>query len=416
MGPRLTVRKVEKLSKGRKYAYYRGRLSFPFDTITGMKPSPKEFYAKTEREVRAMAEAYKLPNQSLDKTTTFLDYVRNDYLPQQEARTKLSDVAARLSWGYFVRRRRRLTQYLLSPTSEALIAVKLREARIGYVTSEMMENFFRALEVCQASPEDRRSLKDDIATALKPIRRKLPEPLSEYFVGIKVPRIERKERLVFDAEMIFRSIIDDDKPLMDRCLVAFQFFTMCRPSEMFALTWEDVDLKAGTALLNKAMRPVDGGFAVSSGSKIGAIGDRRFEMNPTLVGLLRSLRKGAMASRKPSKHVFTTLTGMPITGWRWNKNVWPRVRKNLALPNGPTFYSLKALGNSYSRAMGSSPEANMKLMGQRSTRMGSTTYRVVMPEETASIRKSFETGIATARALKASDAGEKAGKRFARRR
>src|SRR5664279_5486341 len=66
-------------------------------------------------------------------------HIRNEYLPQQEARTKLDDIKVRLSWGYFVRRRRRLTQYLLSPREDALLAVKLREARIGHVTSEMME-------------------------------------------------------------------------------------------------------------------------------------------------------------------------------------------------------------------------------------------------------------------------------------
>jgi integrase len=172
----------------------------------------------------------------------------------------------------------------------------------------MMEAFFDALQRAGVPAEYRRCLKDDIAVALKPIRRKLP-------------------------------------PLMDRCLVAFQFFMMCRPSEMWALTWEDVDLKSGRVLLNKAMRAVSGGFAVSSGSKIGPRGDRSAEMGETLTGLLRALRKAAMASSGQSNHVFTTLTGMPITGWRWNKNVWPRVRKNLELPDGPTFYSLKALGN-----------------------------------------------------------------------
>jgi integrase len=415
MEPRLTVSKIAKTVKGAESSYYRARLSFPFDPTTGIKPPDKEFYATTDREARTKAGAYKLPNQALDKKTRFVDYIVSEYLPQQQTRTKLEDIEARLSWGYFVRRRRRLTRYLLAPVEEGLRSATLREAKIGYLSSEMMEAYFRSLELCGVSAENRRSLKDDIATALKPIRRKLPEPLSEYFVGIKVPKVERRERLVFDVELIFGVIIDEDKPLMDRSLVAFQFFTMCRPSEMFALTWEDIDLRAGKVLLNKAMRSVDGGFAVSDGSKIGPIGDRQFDLNPTLLALLRSLRKTSMATNKQSNHVFTTLTGMPITGWRWNKNVWPRVRKNLSLPNGPTFYSLKASGNSYTRANGSSAEANMKIMGQRSTRMGSTVYRVVMPEETANVHENFERGIAKARALKSAQGGENPGKRWAKK-
>jgi hypothetical protein len=57
----------------------------------------------------------------------------------------------------------------------------------------------------------------------------------------------------------------------------------------------------------------------------------------------------------------------------------------------------------------------MKLMGQRSTRMGNTVYRVVMPEETAKTRESLEDGVAKARALKSRKGGENLGKRSAKK-
>jgi hypothetical protein len=118
--PRLSVTRVRKAVNGAVYAYYRARLTFPFDATTGVKPPPKEFYAKTDREARAKARAYKAPNRALDTTTVFLDYIKVDYLAQQEARTHLDDVEQRLSWGYFVRRRRRLERYFLQPEEEVL--------------------------------------------------------------------------------------------------------------------------------------------------------------------------------------------------------------------------------------------------------------------------------------------------------
>jgi integrase len=40
----------------------------------------------------------------------------------------------------------------------------------------------------------------------------------------------------------------------DRALIAFLFTIQCRPSELFALTWDDIDLRSGTVSFNKATR------------------------------------------------------------------------------------------------------------------------------------------------------------------
>lgn len=62
-------------------------------------------------------------------------------------------------------------------------------------------------------------------------------------------------------------------------------------------------------------------------------------------------------------------------------NEWPRVREALALPEGPTFYSLKTAGNSYALANGVSSAAQARKMGHTSTRMADNTYRQILNAE-----------------------------------
>ncbi len=58
-----------------------------------------------------------------------------------------------------------------------------------------------------------------------------------------------------------------------------------------------------------------------------------------------------------------------------------RIRKELKLPDGPTFYSLKTTGNTYALANGNPSAVQAKKMGHTTTRMADNDYRTIMDAE-----------------------------------
>jgi integrase len=78
-------------------------------------------------------------------------------------------------------------------------------------------------------------------------------------------------------------------PLARRQLYAFAIYTGLRPSEIQALTWGDVDLRAGVLSVNKAAESVTG---KRKSTKTEA-GHRVIELVPALVPFLESLASGA---------------------------------------------------------------------------------------------------------------------------
>ena len=62
------------------------------------------------------------------------------------------------------------------------------------------------------------------------------------------------------------------------------------------------------------------------------------------------------------------------------------IRKQLGLPEGPTFYSLKHLGNSYLQSRGATAAAAAYRMGHADDRMARSTYRVLLAEKSDAAR------------------------------
>jgi integrase len=66
------------------------------------------------------------------------------------------------------------------------------------------------------------------------------------------------------------------------------------------------------------------------------------------------------------------------------------MRKALGLPDGPTFYSLKRLGNSYALAHGANVSIQAARMGHSSPRMALTAYRDVLRAEHRTVADLFD--------------------------
>jgi integrase len=160
-------------------------------------------------------------------------------------------------------------------------------------------------------------------------------------------------RLIFDHEQIFQIITDSTKLIDDRVFIAFLFMIQCRPSEMFALTWADVDFKKGSVRINKAMRrdKEKSRYMVTPGSKIrkkGKIGkdpgNREIMMPKLLCDLMNNLKQWQQDNGSNPLWPFLSVQGLQLTGDLFRAK-WRGVKKRTGLPTekgAPTFLHAQA--------------------------------------------------------------------------
>jgi len=211
-----------------------------------------------------------------------------------------------LSWTRYSDRKSRLERFIIEPKKKPHIeAARIRKVVLGRLKAPVVEEFFNALEREGVGAITRGKLRSDLRLALKQAKRRIPERIGDYFEDVTIPTLGRKPRKPFDADQIL-SVINDPAKLADhRALVAFQFVTQCRPSEMFALTWPDLDLKSGLVKFEKAVRRTDDGFKVTAGTKTAQKGVRQVPLGVNLTQLLRTLKALATADGYGDGRVFT---------------------------------------------------------------------------------------------------------------
>lgn len=362
-----------------KNGTWRARLTFEKDPESGIRPAPMDFYGKTEGEAAKKREKYKNEKRKRDhEKLTFVGYVKDRFIPYSK---ELVD-AGKLSYTYYQRRKSLLTNYLIEPAKEKFKSSPLRTVLISELRPYHIQQWFDMVKASDISQEYTYRLKCDFRAILKSMREKLPEkPLGLYLERLPEGSLPPRQKpiVMFEAADIFERITNESYPLEDRAIVAAMFILNRRPSEIFALQWSDVDFDSATVHINKRMRQVSGGsFEIAKGTKNkkGDQGMRELQMGTYLYPLLARLKEQAK-----STFVFLTKTEkVPYTVQNMRKN-WPLIRKCLNLPDGPTFYSLKHLGNSYALANGVSPEAQAWKMGHSSPRMALQTYRQITSSE-----------------------------------
>lgn len=414
---------VEVMRGGKKV--WRARLFFPFDKELGYKPAPKDFYAKTAAEADALRRAYVPEKKTLDKSATFLQYIEKEFLSKQEELAR----AGHYTWSHFEGRKDRLTRFLISPQEKKIESLPIRRVVLGSIRPDHIQGFFHALTVAKVGNEYRRKLKDDLSIALQECKKRIPEPWRNYFEDVKAPASVRRfsQRELFDWRVVCQSILDDSKPLRERALVAIAMHTLRRPSELFALKWKDIDWKRRQIVIRKAMRKTADGYQVQDRTKNGV--ETMIELAPIYLDLLKQLKSqpglscekcgyGETANhhRVPrfkhkiaegvhhfspvmagdNDYIFTTTMGLPLNKENF-KGVWKSIKKNLELPDGPTFYSFKHMANTAAQERGVSVGALADRMGHTTDIMARLTYRNITDEERHKATSVFEDMLALAR-------------------
>lgn len=372
---------------------WRARLHFPFDPELGIKPKPRDFYGKTKREAAEKRASWRPINASLDRETTFLAYLRTEFDSLQEARFN----ARELSWQRLCNRRSRLRRFVLEPNDPRLASSQIRKVTLATLRPQHIEDYFNALLLAGVSAGNRNALLADLRLALRPVKRRIPSAYEDYFENLRLAQQQTRPQRLFNASAVLDAVTNESLPIEARAFVGFIFMTLCRPSEMFALEWSDIDLRDGTVRIDKAVRLTPNGYAVDGGTKTGSKGNRTRPLNATLLALLRSLKKSQMQSGTFGGRVFLW-KGKPLTKER-TRYAWRDAKKALALPDGPTFYSLKKLGNSLLGARGASPEARAALMGHTTPRMAMQTYRDVANAEILDATSLFDRALSEMRNL-----------------
>lgn len=376
--------------------YWVARYHFPADTVTGERKTPKDFYAKTQREADAKRKAwvaqYEL-NPRADTSATFGDYITNEFIPHEQARTQLQVTSPRkLSFGKYSERKSRLTKFAKGE-KPFLQTKRLCATLIADLEPRQFKAYLESIEA-NLSPSLFNKIRQDLKLVLKELKgrtRYAPSTFFDYFPakGNETP----KAKVLDDPDDVLRKIKDPQYPLEHRALVAGQFTMQARPQELVALTWADVDLEAGTATINKRLQlvaPAEGeerktAFEVTPGTKTGAKGVRTIYLGPLMCGLLRELRKAHMNT----VFVFPYIDGTLLSKMRLRR-LWATIKKTMELKT-VQFYHLKTLGNSYLLSKGVSASAQAARMGHTTTAMAEGAYRNPLDAEQRAAAEVFGT-------------------------
>jgi integrase len=99
------------------------------------------------------------------------------------------------------------------------------------------------------------------------------------------------------------------------------FHTGMRPSELSALTWNDVNMETGTVSITKSRYMGDDGAPKTYGS------NRVIEIDGTVVEVLKLLPSRALGL----KHVFVNKDGKPVNAKKWSEHNWKEPLKDLGI-------------------------------------------------------------------------------------
>jgi len=141
------------------------------------------------------------------------------------------------------------------------------------------------------------------------------------FIDIEWPRQKKIPPDPFTAEErdnIVRWYIEND--FFYYPLIAWQFLTAMRPSETFALTWQDIDLEHGVVSINKSRSAGEIAATKTKNS------ERIIQIDQALIDLLKLLPSRQVGI----EHVFVGKRGDPMSK-KWAEHSWAGPLKTLQI-------------------------------------------------------------------------------------
>lgn len=128
--------------------------------------------------------------------------------------------------------------------------------------------------------------------------------------GSSLPKLEPREITVLEPEELIRFLINSLQRRFGAPLLLLLASTGVRPSEAYALRWEDVDLVGGRIHINRTLVRYTGGYQFDRPKTKRS--QRLVTLNASMVTLLEALKVAMRPS--PSDLVFPNTVGEPLHG------------------------------------------------------------------------------------------------------
>jgi integrase len=177
------------------------------------------------------------------------------------------------------------------------------------------------------------------------------------------PKPPRPEVSVLDGKQVMK-LLAASHNTRDRALLTLAVTTGMRQGEIFALTWDDVDVAASSISIKRTLAQDRHGHLVRSEPKTPK--SRRVIYLPELAQQALTALCGEGDSA--SGFVFTSAVGTPLRKNNFLKRVFKRLLRQAELPD-VTFHSLRHTANSLLIEAGEDPLAIAGSLGHSDTRM-----------------------------------------------
>lgn len=185
---------------------------------------------------------------------------------------------------------------------------------------------------------------------------------------LKAPKAPRKVPTIFTLSQV-QKLLRAAEGTPAFVLVYTAVATSMRTSELFGLTWADVDLRKGFVRVRQ--QAVKTGDGLAFGPLKTDASNRRIDLPEPLLKLLQAHRKSQ--GENPHDLIFPSPSGGFMQKDNFTKRVWLPLLEAAGLPHA-TFYSLRHVGNTLLISRGYSVKLAQARMGHDDSKLTIETY------------------------------------------
>ena len=201
---------------------------------------------------------------------------------------------------------------------------------------------------------------------------------------VDLPRLKKTEMKALSPEEADRFLRAASENRWST-LFALAMTTGMRPGEYLALQWKDVDLKAGTVMVQRALvRRKDGGWEFAEPKTPRS--RRTIPLPPSVVAALVEHKRKQAEERlakgpeyKNQGLVFATSTGQPLDQINLSRRHFKPILKAAGLPDTFRMYGLRHTCATLLLAAGENPKVVSERLGHASITLTLDTYSHVLP-------------------------------------
>ncbi len=207
--------------------------------------------------------------------------------------------------------------------------------------------------------------------------------------GVRKPRAPKPEVGSFSAEEA-KTILDTSRGGPHEALVAIALNAGLREGELFALQWQDVDLREGVLTVRRSQRETSGHLYVST-TKTESV--RRVSLGPDTLASLKRHRESLGAVPIRNYRVFTSPGRMPLRRSNFTRRCWKPLLEKAGVAYQP-FKTCRSTMATLSARAGVNPKVVQAQLGHAKIETTLAFYTAVNADQQAEAARDLEAAIA----------------------